>query len=79
MNALAFLLGSRALDLARRKDLVAPEPDAPLGPIASTPETAAAWRRWSEAAHASSNPAPANPAAPRLRPDAAPKPQRSPG
>ena len=79
MNALAFLLGSRALDLARRTDLVPPEPDAPLGPIASTPETAAAWRRWSEAAHASSDAADANPMAPRVRPEAAAQPHRSPG
>src|SRR2546426_39495 len=49
MKTLAYLLGARALDLAHepppapRRDS---EPDLP--PIASTPETAAAWRRWAE-------------------------------
>ena len=79
MNALAFLLGSRALDLARRTNSAAPEPEAPLGPIASTPATAAAWRRWSEAAHAPCDPGPANPGVPRLRPDAAIEQRTSPG
>jgi hypothetical protein len=49
MHALAFLLGSRALDLARSAS-AGPRPrEEALGPIASTPETAAAWRRWRNA------------------------------
>ena len=50
MKALAYLLGARALDIAR--DAEPPQqrvPEVSLGPIASTPETASAWRRWAEA------------------------------
>ena len=46
MHALAFLLGSRALDLAYSSNAGRPPREEGLGPIASTPETAAAWRRW---------------------------------
>jgi hypothetical protein len=47
MNALAFLLGARALDVARsRRSAIPSVPEAELPPIASTEETAAAWRRW---------------------------------
>jgi hypothetical protein len=49
MHALGFLLGSRALDLARSSNAGRPRREEPLGPIASTPETAAAWRRWRDA------------------------------
>jgi hypothetical protein len=49
MHALAFLLGSRALDLARSSNAGRPPREVELGPIASTPETAAAWRRWRNA------------------------------
>ena len=49
MHALAFLLGSRALDLARSSNHAPRLRDEGLPPIASTPETAAAWRRWSQA------------------------------
>jgi hypothetical protein len=49
MHALAFLLGSRALDIARSASATQPPREEPLGPIASTPETAAAWRRWRNA------------------------------
>jgi hypothetical protein len=52
MHALGFLLGSRALDLARSSNAGRPPREEPLGPIASTPETAAAWRRWRSAGDA---------------------------
>ena len=49
MNALVYLLGARALGVARdssaRQKAVS---EASLGPLASTPETAAAWRRWAQ-------------------------------
>lgn len=50
MNALAFLLGTRALAVARSAEPVTARRDEPLPPIASTPATAAAWRRWRVAA-----------------------------
>ena len=46
MHALAFLLGSRALDVAHRPNPSPHSREEVLPPIASTPETAAAWRRW---------------------------------
>jgi hypothetical protein len=49
MKTLAYLLGARALDLAHENTPTparVPEPDLP--PIASTPGTAAAWRRWAK-------------------------------
>jgi hypothetical protein len=49
MHALAFLLGSRALDVARSSAPAQRPRDEVLPPIASTPETAAAWRRWRQA------------------------------
>jgi hypothetical protein len=49
MHALAFLLGSRALDVARSSTPAQRSRDEVLPPIASTPETAAAWRRWRQA------------------------------
>ena len=50
MRALAYLLGARALDIARDAGSAQRSvPEAPLGPLATTPETASAWRRWSEA------------------------------
>lgn len=49
MHALAFLLGSRALAVARSSSAGRPPREVALGPIASTPETAAAWRRWRNA------------------------------
>ena len=50
MRALAYLLGARALDIARDAGPeTRPMPEVPLGPLATTPETASAWRRWSEA------------------------------
>jgi hypothetical protein len=49
MHALAFLLGSRALDTARDANGSRPRRDETLPPIASTPEKAAAWRRWRHA------------------------------
>jgi hypothetical protein len=50
MNALVYLLGFQALAMAHdhgSRQPAAPEPA--LLPIASTPETAGAWRRWAEA------------------------------
>ncbi|HET7703051.1 MAG TPA: hypothetical protein VFK35_06610 [Candidatus Limnocylindrales bacterium] len=50
MKALAYLLGIRALSVAGEQHPTgrgATEPALP--PIASTPETAGAWRRWAEA------------------------------
>jgi len=47
MKVLAYLLGSQALDVASASQRAAggtPEPDLP--PIATTPETAKAWREW---------------------------------
>lgn len=50
MRALAYLLGARALDIARDSGPAQrPVPEVQLGPLASTPETASAWRRWAEA------------------------------
>jgi len=50
MRALVYLLGARALDAAHDAgSLPRPVPEVPLGPLASTPETAAAWRRWADA------------------------------
>ena len=49
MKALIYLLGARALDLAREHDDIRPRiAEEYPGPIATTPETAAAWRRWSQ-------------------------------
>ena len=50
MNALAFLLGSRAFESARAHEPVPARRAETLPPIASTPATAAAWRRWRVAA-----------------------------
>lgn len=49
MHALAFLLGSRALDLPHGSNPARQRRDDVPPPIASTPETAAAWRRWRQA------------------------------
>jgi hypothetical protein len=49
MHALAFLLGSRALDTARDSKGSWQRRDEIHLPIASTPEKAAAWRRWRHA------------------------------
>jgi hypothetical protein len=50
MNALAFLLGARALGLARHRGPAGkPIAQLDLPPIASTEETAMAWRRWAQA------------------------------
>jgi hypothetical protein len=48
MNALAYLLGARALDVARNAESTRRSvPESPLGPLATTQETAAAWHHWS--------------------------------
>jgi hypothetical protein len=59
MRALAYLLGARALDIARDAESARPLPDVPLDPIATTDETATAWRRW--AANREASPAAAEP------------------
>jgi hypothetical protein len=48
MRALAYLLGARALDVSRdaERGIRWPKPESALPPLASTPEMAAAWRRW---------------------------------
>jgi hypothetical protein len=50
MRALAYLLGARALDAARDAEPAVrwSKTEDPLGPIATTEATAAAWRRWRE-------------------------------
>jgi hypothetical protein len=51
MRALAYLIGARALDVTRDSDAERgrPQPEPDLGPIATTADTAAAWRRWRDA------------------------------
>ena len=49
MRTLAFLLGSRALDAAFAASNHRPIAEPHLPPLAGTPETAGAWRRWAEA------------------------------
>jgi hypothetical protein len=50
MRALAYLLGARALDVAREADggIRPPKSDDGREPMATTQATAAAWRRWRE-------------------------------
>jgi hypothetical protein len=51
MKALIYLLGARALDLARERDDTRPRIAEVLpGPLATTTGTAAAWRQWSQQA-----------------------------
>jgi hypothetical protein len=47
MKALVYLLGARALDIAQERNDVQPIAEEPPGPLATTTETAAAWRGWS--------------------------------
>ena len=49
MHALAFLLGTRAVGAARDSNGSRPRRDETIPPIASTPQKAAAWRRWRRA------------------------------
>ena len=50
MNALAYLLGARALDIARTSGSAKPAvSDAALEPLATTDEARAAWRQWAAA------------------------------
>jgi hypothetical protein len=48
MRALAYLLGARALDAGTDADrgIRWPKPQVDLPPVATTNESAAAWRRW---------------------------------
>jgi hypothetical protein len=49
MKALASLLAMHFLDLAsERGPRPAPGPEPALPPLATTPQTAVAWRRWAE-------------------------------
>jgi hypothetical protein len=50
MKALVYLLGARALDIAQERDDGRPQREQAPGPLATTDETAAAWRRWREQA-----------------------------
>ena len=54
MKALAYLLGARALDVARDADsgIRWPKPEEQLEPLATTEASAAAWRRWRDGASA---------------------------
>jgi hypothetical protein len=47
MKALVYLLGARALDIAQERNDVRRIAEEPPGPLATTVETAAAWRGWS--------------------------------
>jgi hypothetical protein len=50
MKALAYLLGAQALVVAHDREPRGPiVPEPALPPIATTPETAGAWRRWADA------------------------------
>ena len=50
MRVLVYLLGTRALDVARDAGSAQrPVPEVPLAPLATTEETASAWRRWAQA------------------------------
>jgi hypothetical protein len=53
MKALIYLLGARALDLSRESDDLPRIAEEYPGPIATTPETAASWRRWAQQGTAS--------------------------
>jgi hypothetical protein len=74
MRTLAYLLGSRSLDLAlgRSETAVRREPEPDLPPLATTAESAAAWRRWAQAGWAADAVDPASPLpavpSPRVRP-----------
>ncbi len=52
MKALTYLLGARALQIASEPWPRRSVSEPALLAIASTPETAAAWRRWAEAGRA---------------------------
>jgi hypothetical protein len=52
MKALVYLLGARALDIAQERNDARRIAEEPPGPLATTAETAAAWRRWSRQASA---------------------------
>ncbi len=52
MKPLGYLLGAGALAVARDHEPVRTVPEPDLPPIATTTETAAAWRRWAEVARA---------------------------
>ena len=65
MKTLAYLLGARALDIAY-ESAARPRPvDEPLPPIATTPETAAAWRRWAASGRVPASSTAARPVATR--------------
>ena len=72
MRALAYLLGARALDTAREPETKIrwQKPEEPLGPIATTEATAAAWRRWRDRGDAETA-SPTSERAPSLVPERA--------
>ena len=49
MRALAYLLGARALDVARDTGSRRTVPEVPMGPLATTDESASSWRHWATA------------------------------
>ena len=68
MRALAYLLGARALDARDAEPGIRwSKTEDPLGPIATTEATAAAWRRWRERGDVE-NPPPTSEGAPSLVP-----------
>ena len=68
MKALAYLLGARAMDVAGSAASVRRRlPEAPLGPLATTTETASAWRRWAQAGEATAAAADVRPSGVRAR------------
>jgi hypothetical protein len=48
MKALGYLFAARALDAAWDAGRASATREEPLPPLATTPETAAAWRRWAQ-------------------------------
>jgi len=57
MKALAYLLGSRAANVASDPRHAPPRTaESDLLPFASTPERAAAWRRWADEGRTAADP-----------------------
>jgi hypothetical protein len=55
MRALSYLLGTRAIDTAMSSEPSRGPSEPPFLPIASTPDQAAAWRRWAAEGRASAD------------------------
>ena len=67
MKALTLLLGARSLVTAASAARRAPVPEGPFLPLASTPETAQAWRMWAESGDVERAAAPARELVPTHR------------